>query len=113
MLRALQTLQAALEQIEVAYVTRVELPSEPAAAGAPPAAARVTLRCAVRFVGDWPCVPRIGLQLRAPRALSRVEWLGLGPSGVETYPDRRAAGVFGKWDGAVEDQFVPYVVPFL
>jgi beta-galactosidase len=52
---------------------------------------------------------RVGISLEAAPGLERVEWLGLGP--VETYPDRRRAGAFGRWASTVGEQFVPYGRP--
>jgi len=57
----------------------------------------------------WLDLPRVGVVFAVDPALETVEWLGLGPD--ETYPDRRAAALFGRWTTTVTDQYHPYVVP--
>jgi beta-galactosidase len=52
---------------------------------------------------------RVGTVLEIVPGLERVEWLGIGP--VETYPDRRRGGSFGRWRSTVTEQHVPYVRP--
>jgi beta-galactosidase len=38
-----------------------------------------------------------------------LRWFGSGPH--ETYPDRKRAGVVGRWSSTVADQYVPYIRP--
>jgi beta-galactosidase len=60
--------------------------------------------------GDWPCpLPRLGLRVRAPGALSTVEWYGLGPG--ESYADSSRAARVGRFGMAVDDLQTPYVFP--
>ncbi|KAH7141294.1 glycosyl hydrolases family 2, TIM barrel domain-containing protein [Dactylonectria estremocensis] len=61
--------------------------------------------------GSFPShVPRIGLDVRASKALDRVRWLGLGPG--ESYPDKKSAQRVGVWEvGSVAELQVPYDVP--
>jgi len=55
-------------------------------------------------------VPRAGLNLRIPRSLQTVRWLGLGPG--ESYPDKRAAQRVGVWSVAsIADMQTRYEVP--
>ena len=54
-------------------------------------------------------LPKMGLQLEAPTALSTFEWYGRGP--VETYPDRKWGADIGRYSGSVDDQYVPYIPP--
>jgi beta-galactosidase len=55
-------------------------------------------------------VPRVGLNLRLPRRLDAVNWLGLGPG--ESYPDKLAAQRVGVWSkDSVADMHTPYEVP--
>ncbi|KAL2137320.1 hypothetical protein VTI74DRAFT_5051 [Chaetomium olivicolor] len=55
-------------------------------------------------------VPRAGLNLRLPRRLDEVEWLGLGPG--ESYPDKRAAQRVGIWKAdSAGELHTPYEVP--
>ncbi len=54
-------------------------------------------------------LPRIGVVLTLPAALERLEWVGRGP--WESYPDRLASTVVGRFRGTVADQYVPYILP--
>jgi beta-galactosidase len=56
-----------------------------------------------------PDVPRVGTVLELASGLETLAWYGGGPH--ETYPDRKRAGVVGRWRSAVTDQYVPYVRP--
>jgi beta-galactosidase len=58
---------------------------------------------------DWYDVARVGVRFDVPAELGRLVWLGLGPN--ETYPDRRSAGMVGRWSSTVDDQYHPYVMP--
>ena len=52
---------------------------------------------------------RIGTVLETVPGLETLEWFGTGP--VETYPDRKRAGLVGRWRSTVTDQYVPYIRP--
>ncbi|KAK8117237.1 uncharacterized protein PG998_005518 [Apiospora kogelbergensis] len=73
------------------------------------------LRVRMRIVPHGPApmrIPRLGLDVRLPKRLDQVRWLGLGPG--ESYPDKRAAQRMGVWGPASvdgEDLFVNYDVP--
>ncbi len=54
-------------------------------------------------------LPRIGVELRLPRALDRVRWRGLGPG--EAYADSKTAQRYGIWESSVEGLHTPYVRP--
>lgn len=55
-------------------------------------------------------VPRVGLNLRASRALNQIRWCGLGPG--ESYPDKRSAQKIGIWSvDSVEELQTPYEMP--
>jgi len=58
---------------------------------------------------DLPDLPRVGVTLELAASLQQLEWLGRGPG--ETYPDRKAAGWFGRFTSTPAKQFFPYVVP--
>ena len=47
--------------------------------------------------------------LETVAGLETVEWLGSGP--LETYPDRKRAGLIGRWRSSVAEQYVPYIRP--
>ena len=54
-------------------------------------------------------LPRVGVVLVLASGLEQLEWLGLGPS--ETYADRCASALFGRFRSTVAEQYVPYIVP--
>jgi beta-galactosidase len=54
-------------------------------------------------------VARVGMVFTAAAGFEHVEWFGLGP--LDSYPDRRASVMVGRWRSTVTDQFVPYLVP--
>ncbi len=53
--------------------------------------------------------PRLGIRLRLPESLNRVTWYGLGPH--EAYSDRRESVRVGRYNGAPEDLYEPYIKP--
>lgn len=61
----------------------------------------------VEAAGEW--LPKVGLQLETPRSLDQFEWYGRGPE--ETYPDRKTGVRIGRYSGAVDEQYVPYLPP--
>jgi len=60
-------------------------------------------------VGDLPPLPRVGLQMQLPGGTETFTWYGRGPH--ETYRDRQEGARVGVYSGAVDEQYVPYVVP--
>ena len=54
-------------------------------------------------------LPRVGTVLEVVPGLEALEWFGGGPH--ETYPDRRRAGLVGRWRSTVTEQTVPYIRP--
>jgi beta-galactosidase len=56
---------------------------------------------------DW--LPKVGLQMVLGPEFDRLAWHGRGP--FETYPDRRTGARIGVFEGTVEEQYVPYLVP--
>lgn len=71
----------------------------------------LTVEVELRPSGAAPVhVPRVGLDLRLPRRLDAVSWLGLGPG--ESYPDKRSAQKMGIWTvESVAELHTPYEVP--
>ena len=63
----------------------------------------------VAVPGPLDDLPRMGTSFTLAPHLTGIEWFGPGPH--ETYPDRRAGAVVGRWRSTAADQFVPYVVP--
>lgn len=60
--------------------------------------------------GDYTdIVPRIGLRMGVDRALENFDYYGRGPG--ETYPDSKAAGWIGRYEGNVDELHTGYVVP--
>jgi beta-galactosidase/beta-glucuronidase len=56
-----------------------------------------------------PPFPRVGLILAMPGRFDRMAWFGRGPH--ESYRDRKESALIGKWQGTVQEQYVPYVFP--
>ncbi len=56
-----------------------------------------------------PELARIGLTMTLPGRLERFDWFGRGPE--ETYSDRKASAMVGRYGGTVAEQFFPYVCP--
>ncbi|MEO7287113.1 MAG: beta-galactosidase domain 4-containing protein, partial [Jatrophihabitantaceae bacterium] len=70
------------------------------------------LRLAVEVVpdGDWPVpLPRLGLLLRLPAAISTLEWFGCGPG--EAYADSHAAVRIGRYRLGIDELQTPYAYP--
>lgn len=59
--------------------------------------------------GEFPVLPKIGLQFTIPEKMDQVDWYGRGPG--ESYPDSKLANRFGQYHSDVEGLFVPYVYP--
>ncbi|GAA0727922.1 beta-galactosidase [Halorubrum trapanicum] len=54
-------------------------------------------------------LPRLGIELELSSSMTDVEWFGRGPH--ETYPDRKTGCEVGRYEGRIDDQFVPYRLP--
>ncbi len=54
-------------------------------------------------------VPRIGVVLVLRPGLEWLEWEGLGP--WESYVDRQASALLGRWRSTVTAEYVPYILP--
>ena len=52
---------------------------------------------------------RIGIVLEVVPGPESLRWFGTGPH--ETYPDRKRAGLVGRWSSTVTEQYVPYIRP--
>ena len=52
---------------------------------------------------------RVGTVLETVPGLEGLTWFGTGPH--ETYPDRKASGLVGRWHDTVSGHIVPYVRP--
>ena len=59
--------------------------------------------------GEWPHLPRIGLQMTLPMELENVAWYGRGPG--ESYIDSKQASPVGLYGSTVADLHTPYVYP--
>jgi hypothetical protein len=59
--------------------------------------------------GDLPTLPRIGLQLIILGDFNTFTWYGRGPH--ESYCDRKEGAQFAVYNGTVEGQYVPYIMP--
>ncbi|MFP3091163.1 DUF4981 domain-containing protein [Treponema sp. TIM-1] len=56
-----------------------------------------------------PELPKVGVMARIPAYYSRITWFGAGPQ--ESYPDRRAGALLGRYEDTPASLEVPYVVP--
>ncbi|ORY60925.1 uncharacterized protein BCR38DRAFT_487982 [Pseudomassariella vexata] len=73
-------------------------------------AGALSIKVKLQPVGPKPDnIPRLGLNVRLPKHLDHVSWLGLGPG--EAYPDKRLAQRIGVWKQTVEGLHTPYDVP--
>jgi hypothetical protein len=54
-------------------------------------------------------LPRIGLQMQLPGGYEQFNWYGRGSH--ETYVDRKEGAQIGVYEGSVDEQYVPYIVP--
>ena len=59
--------------------------------------------------GDYPVLPKFGMQMQLPRSFDRMEWYGRGPH--ESYEDRKTSAFMGRYKGLVSEQFHPYIRP--
>ena len=59
--------------------------------------------------GKKPEIPVLGMNLVMPRQFDRMTWLGRGPH--ESYWDRKTSALVDLYDGAVADQYWPYLRP--
>ncbi|SHH37928.1 beta-galactosidase subunit alpha [Sporanaerobacter acetigenes] len=53
--------------------------------------------------------PKIGLQMKLPKYMSRVKWYGRGPG--ESYIDSKEANPFNIYNSTVDELYTPYVYP--
>ena len=58
---------------------------------------------------ELPLLPRVGVILSMPEGFENFSWLGRGPE--ESYADRKAGVVVGLYNGTVDEQYVPYIMP--
>jgi hypothetical protein len=56
-----------------------------------------------------PFLPRLGFQMTLPEGFEQFTWYGRGPH--ENYSDRCEGAPVGVYQGSVEEQYVPYIVP--
>jgi beta-galactosidase/evolved beta-galactosidase subunit alpha len=59
--------------------------------------------------GQWPVLPKIGLECRLPEEMEFVSWYGRGPG--ESYPDSKEAARIGHYCSRVSQLYTPYVFP--
>lgn len=59
------------------------------------------------FVPEF--IPRIGIEMKLPGEMRRVEWYGLGPE--ENYCDMKSASVMGVYRSDVDGMHVEYAMP--
>ena len=54
-------------------------------------------------------IPRLGVTLKMPLEMRRIEWFGRGPR--ENYCDRDAGYPVGRYVADVDELYVPYIMP--
>jgi len=69
----------------------------------------VTVDCKVVADDGLPPLPRVGLTMTVPGRFDRFKWYGRGPH--ENYRDRKSAAAVGVYEGTVDEQYVPYIMP--
>jgi beta-galactosidase len=70
---------------------------------------QITVSPAIRFRGNLPILPRIGMRCGIPEDLAICRWFGKGPG--ENYEDRRSGSWTGIHAGSVADLFHRYTDP--
>ncbi len=63
----------------------------------------------IECFGDLPPLPRVGVALVMPPGFETFTWLGRGPE--ESYVDRKYGVTVGQYQGSVDEQYVPYIMP--
>jgi beta-galactosidase len=63
----------------------------------------------VRVARDLRDLPRVGVVFELAPDLEQLEWYGRGP--WESYSDRLAAAIVGRFRSTVREQYVPYILP--
>ncbi|MBN2501361.1 MAG: DUF4981 domain-containing protein [Anaerolineales bacterium] len=63
----------------------------------------------VESMGELPPLPRMGLLFSMPAGFEDFTWFGRGPQ--ENYVDRNAGTPVGLYQGTVDEQYVPYIMP--
>ena len=58
---------------------------------------------------DLPDPPRLGVKMVTAPIFRQLLWSGLGPH--ETYPDRKACGIYATHTDSIKNQYFPYVLP--
>ncbi|MGG3283770.1 glycoside hydrolase family 2 TIM barrel-domain containing protein [Paenibacillus solani] len=56
-----------------------------------------------------PVIPEVGMMFAMDQSFDRLSWYGKGP--FENYIDRNTGAKIGKYEGLVQDQWVPYLRP--
>ena len=90
-----------------------ELPTEPSASACTVMfdvdSGGVDVAMELRPGGGLPEIPAVGMLLTVPGRFDRLAWFGRGPH--ESYWDRKASALVGRYDAPVEALFHPYVRP--
>jgi beta-galactosidase len=69
----------------------------------------IEIQATVTPKGKIGPLPRLGMQCTVLNTYQKVSWFGNGPH--ETYADRKAGGIIGRWESKVDDLFFPYIEP--
>jgi beta-galactosidase/beta-glucuronidase len=69
----------------------------------------ILIQVQVKPSKELPDLPRVGVQMTLPGDFDRMQWYGRGPH--ENYPDRKESALVGIYNGSVQDQYFPYIMP--
>jgi len=70
---------------------------------------RIDVVMAVRPLLNIDLLPRIGMMFKMKSGFDQLRWYGRGPH--ESYSDKKESALIGVYQGRVEDQFEPYIIP--
>lgn len=59
--------------------------------------------------GHLGLMPKFGFRMELPSDMQEISWYGRGP--IETYPDRKSAGMIGIYQKKLHDFMTPYITP--
>ncbi|PKM68498.1 MAG: beta-galactosidase subunit alpha [Firmicutes bacterium HGW-Firmicutes-2] len=70
---------------------------------------RIDVAMAVRPLLKIDILPRIGMMFKMKSGFDQLSWYGRGPH--ESYSDKKESALVGIYQGTVDDQFEPYIIP--
>ncbi len=70
---------------------------------------RIDVAMATRPLLEIDMLPRIGVMFKMKSGFDQLRWYGRGPH--ESYSDKKESALVGIYQGRVDDQFEPYIIP--